>query len=117
MSTDLHLNDLTSTSASPLDHVPQSPTPITSDIENRQASEGYVEALPPVDRGKDAWLFVFLLGAGVLEFFIWGWPTCVGILRVYWLNHIFGGREESTITLAATLQSGLLYLGVGIVAP
>ncbi len=72
MSTDLHLNDLTSTSASPLDHVPQSPTPITSDIENRQATEGYVEALPPVDRGKDAWLFLFLLGAGVLESFIWG---------------------------------------------
>ena len=76
-----------------------------------------VNVLPPVDSGRDAWLF--LLGSGVLEFFVWGWPYCIGIVHVYWTQEVFKDRDdvEGILTLAATLQSGLLYLGCGIIAP
>ncbi len=112
MSSDVPLADVNFPQAT--DREIQAGVRISNDIEN-PPSDTFTEALPPVDGGRDAWLF--LIGAGLLEFFVWGWPTCVGILRVYWLNELFGGRDESVITLAATLQSGLLYLGVGFIAP
>lgn len=80
------------------------------ELENQYAN------LPPVDRGWRAW--VFLLGAGMLEAFVWGWPYCIGLLRVYWAQELFpGGGNESIFSLAATLQSGLLYLGFGLIGP
>jgi len=77
----------------------------------------YISALPPVDTGKDAYLF--LLGATLVETLVWGLPFSVGILHAYWTNFLFKGYEggESSLTLAATLQTGLLYMSAAAVAP
>lgn len=73
------------------------------------------QSLLPVDRGKDAWLF--LLGATVIEILIWGLPYSIGVLHLYWTNTLFPGQGATTITLAATLQSGFLYLSVAVFGP
>ncbi|ODN82712.1 hypothetical protein, variant 2 [Cryptococcus amylolentus CBS 6039] len=72
-------------------------------------------ALPPVDTGHRAWLF--LAGATTIEIFVWGLPFAVGILHVYWTNTLFPGYNASTITLAATLQTGLLYMSTAFFGP
>jgi hypothetical protein len=73
------------------------------------------QSLLPVDRGLDAWLF--LLGATATEILIWGVPFSIGVLHLYWTTELFPGRGSSTLTLAATLQAGLLYMLVAIVGP
>ncbi|OCF78560.1 monocarboxylic acid transporter [Kwoniella mangroviensis CBS 8886] len=73
------------------------------------------EALPPVDSGRQAWLF--LIAATYIELIIWGLPFSIGVLHVYWLNTLFKGQGESTITLAATLQTGLSYMTVAVSGP
>ncbi|WWC70632.1 uncharacterized protein I206_104583 [Kwoniella pini CBS 10737] len=74
-----------------------------------------IEVLPPVDGGKQAWLF--LLGATYMEMLIWGLPFSIGILHVYWTNTLFEGEGASAITLAATLQTGLLYMSCAFFGP
>lgn len=72
-------------------------------------------ALPPVDGGRQAWMF--LAGATFLEILIWGLPFSVGILHVYWTNTLFVGYGASTLTLTATLQTGLLYMSCAFFGP
>lgn len=63
-----------------------------------------ISSLPPVDRGKDAWLF--LAGATVIEAMVWGLPFSVGILRAYWSERLFPDEvyhAGGTLTLTATL--------------
>ncbi|WRT70597.1 uncharacterized protein IL334_007595 [Kwoniella shivajii] len=74
------------------------------------------EVLPPVDGGSKAWLF--LIAATYLEMIIWGLPFSIGVLHVYWTNTLFkNNQNDSTITLAATLQTGLLYMLVAFSGP
>jgi hypothetical protein len=76
----------------------------------------HASSLPLADGGKDAWLF--LLGATVMETLIWGLPFSVGVLHAYWTNELFANQGgEGTITLAATLQSGLMYISTGLLGP
>ncbi|TYJ55128.1 hypothetical protein B9479_004165 [Cryptococcus floricola] len=75
----------------------------------------YATSLPPVDRGRRAWLF--LVAATSVEILIWGLPFAVGILHVYWTNTLFPGHGASTVTLAATLQTGLLYMSAALFGP
>nr|KIR45767.1 monocarboxylic acid transporter [Cryptococcus bacillisporus CA1280] len=72
-------------------------------------------ALPPVDGGRRAW--AFLAGATVVEMLVWGFPYSIGILHAYWSNTLFKGYGESAITLASTLQTGLLYMSCAIFGP
>nr|ODN85941.1 monocarboxylic acid transporter [Cryptococcus depauperatus CBS 7841] len=72
-------------------------------------------ALPPVDRGRQAWLF--LAAVTTIETLIWGLPFSVGILHAYWINTLFVGAGASTVTLAATLQTGLLYMSCAAFGP
>lgn len=72
-------------------------------------------ALPPVDGGRRAW--TFLAAATFIEILIWGLPSSVGILHVYWNNTLFVGYGASTLTLAATLQTGLLYMSCAFFGP
>ncbi|GHJ87124.1 hypothetical protein NliqN6_3526 [Naganishia liquefaciens] len=70
-----------------------------------------IPLLPPVDRGKDAWLF--LAGATTVEVLVWGLPFSVGVLREYWSRELFPTEVyhgDTMLTLAATLQTGLLYM-------
>lgn len=72
-------------------------------------------SLPKPDEGKAAWLF--LVGATAIEVLIWGIPFSIGILHAYWTDELFKGRGASTITLASTLQTGLLYMVAALSGP
>ena len=76
----------------------------------------HASSLPPMDGGTQAWLF--LLGATMIEILLFGLPFSIGILHNYWANVLFKDQgAEATVTLAATLQSGLLYLMVACIGP
>ena len=72
-------------------------------------------SLPPADVGRAAWLF--LIGATAIEVLIWGIPFSIGVLHAYWTEELFPGRGTGTITLAATLQTGLTYMIAALSAP
>ena len=72
-------------------------------------------SLPRPDGGKAAWLF--LIGATSIEVLIWGIPFSIGVLHAYWTEDLFKGRGASTITLASTLQTGLLYMVAALSGP
>lgn len=68
------------------------------------SSADSVSALPPVDGGRQAWLF--LAGATVIEILVWGLPFSVGVLREYWSRELFPTEvyhADTMLTLAATL--------------
>ncbi|ODN74836.1 hypothetical protein L202_07142 [Cryptococcus amylolentus CBS 6039] len=73
-------------------------------------------ALPPVDGGRKAWLF--LAASAMLEMLVWGLPFAIGVLLSYWRTELFPDEgEDATLTLAATLQTGLLYMMAALVGP
>ena len=74
----------------------------------------FQQSLLPVDGGRDAWLF--LVGATVIEILVYGFSFSIGILHLYWTS-MFGEENSSTVTLASTLQAGMLYMLLGIVGP
>lgn len=73
------------------------------------------QSLPPTDTGRDAWMF--LAAATTVEILVWGLPSSVGILHQYWIEKLFAGNGESTVTIAATMQTGLLYMSGGLCGP
>ncbi|WWC72506.1 uncharacterized protein I206_106468 [Kwoniella pini CBS 10737] len=100
------------------DHSNETQQRISSPSPNRdRTEEGHnpTEILPPVDGGSKAWLF--LVAATYIEIIIWGLPFSIGVLHVYWTNTLFNGQGESTITLAATLQTGLSYMTIACFGP
>lgn len=61
-------------------------------------------SLPPIDGGRDAWLF---LAAGtVVEALTWGTPASIGVLHEYWTSELFpsGTEGRDLVSIAATLQ-------------
>ncbi|KAL1404911.1 hypothetical protein Q8F55_008523 [Vanrija albida] len=103
--------DLAALAIAPYD--PASLAPDGTDPES-PAPEVTTFALPPVDGGRQAWLF--LAGATTCEMIVWGLPYSVGVLHAFWVAEMFPG-EESTVTLAATLMNGLLMVGAGFLGP
>lgn len=75
----------------------------------------FAQSLLPVDGGLHAWLF--LAGATVIEVLVYGFSFSIGVLHLHWSQTLFGPHHLSTITLASTLQAGMLYLTLGIVGP
>lgn len=71
-------------------------------------------ALPPVDGGKRAW--TFLAAATFIETTVWGLPYTVGVFHQYWQTKMFP-HDESTLTLAATLQTALMYMSTALLGP
>lgn len=87
---------------------------VGGDLESPSTS--FIPALPPVDGGKQAWLF--LAAATTIEALVWGLPFSIGILHEYWTSELFKGQgHEGQITLAATLQTGMLYISAGLFGP
>lgn len=76
--------------------------------------ENMSAALPPVDGGRQAWTFLF--AATVMETTVWGLPYTVGVLHEYWSSKMFP-HDESTLTLAATLQTGLMFISTTVLGP
>ncbi|KAF2819411.1 MFS general substrate transporter [Ophiobolus disseminans] len=69
-------------------------------------------SLPPVDGGKDAWLFLF--SAFVMEILVWGFPFAFGIFQEYYTsNPPFAGSRN--IPIIGTCAMGLMYLSTPLV--
>jgi hypothetical protein len=77
-------------------------------------AERELAPLPPVDGGRGAWSF--LIAATLVETIVWGIPWSIGVMHHYWASEMFPG-EESTLTLAATLQTGLMYMTAAVLGP
>ena len=58
--------------------------PAESDLLEDQAERTAI-ALPPVDHGKDAWLF--LAACFTLEALVWGFPFSFGVFQDYYSTH------------------------------
>ncbi|ODN74842.1 hypothetical protein L202_07148 [Cryptococcus amylolentus CBS 6039] len=108
----IELSDLPkSSSAVPL--VPIVSYHSTNDHEDIEPIAQY--ALPPVDGGKQAW--IFLAAATMIEILVWGIPFAIGVLLAFWTSTLFPDQSSSTLTLAATLQTGLLYMNSAVIGP
>ncbi|KAI4275645.1 MAG: hypothetical protein LQ337_003076 [Flavoplaca oasis] len=68
--------------------------------------------LPPVDGGKDAWLF--LAACFVVEALVWGFPFSYGVFQEYYSTHEpFQG--SGNIAVIGTCAMGIMYLDLPIV--
>lgn len=70
--------------------------------------------LPPADGGRAAWSF--LVAGTIIELIVWGLPYSVGVLHEH-LSNVEFPDDKATVTLAATLQNGLLFVGAGFLGP
>ncbi|KAJ9154886.1 MFS general substrate transporter [Pleurostoma richardsiae] len=80
------------------------------EVEQQEAGGGGLGqefSLPPVDRGKDAYLF--LLACFMMEALVWGFPFSFGVFQDYYSNHPpFAG--SSNIAVIGTCAMGIMYL-------
>ncbi|KAF4338333.1 MFS monocarboxylate transporter [Fusarium beomiforme] len=77
-----------------------------------RSPEGHPEfSLPPVDGGKDAWLFLF--ASFFLEALVWGFPFSFGIFQDYYRSHEpFAGSPG--IATIGTCALGIMYFAFPI---
>ncbi|TXT04808.1 hypothetical protein VHUM_04076 [Vanrija humicola] len=108
------LRPLPASSPPPSGETTAAPTPAAGSTDALPTTAREVPALPPVDRGVGAWSF--LVAGTIVELITWGLPYSVGVLHAYWAHEVFPGNE-ATITLAATLQNGMLFAGAAIFGP
>ena len=66
-------------------------------------------SLPPVDGGKEAWLF--LTGSFFVEALTWGFPFSFGIFQDYYSRHEPFASQKSSIAVIGTTALGIMYLG------
>ncbi|KAJ9202047.1 hypothetical protein DTO166G4_267 [Paecilomyces variotii] len=66
------------------------------------------QSLPPVDRGKDAWLV--LVGTFVIEGLVWGFPFTSGVFQEYYSNNGQFDDNPAGVTMIGTVTLGVLYL-------
>ncbi|KAL1628510.1 hypothetical protein SLS56_005855 [Neofusicoccum ribis] len=72
----------------------------------------YESQLPPVDGGKDAWLF--LAACFLIEALVWGFAFTFGVFQDYYSTHEpFIG--EKNIAVIGTMAMGIMYLDLPIV--
>ncbi|GKZ97509.1 hypothetical protein AnigIFM59636_000895 [Aspergillus niger] len=65
-------------------------------------------SLPPVDKGKDAWLC--LVGAFLLEMTVWGFPFSFGVFQDYYTTTEPFAQYASRVSLVGSCSMGILYL-------
>ncbi|KAE8363021.1 major facilitator superfamily domain-containing protein [Aspergillus caelatus] len=65
-------------------------------------------SLPPVDKGKDAWLC--LVGACLLEMTVWGFPFSFGVFQDYYTTTEPFAQYASRVSLVGSCSMGILYL-------
>ncbi|KAI0102072.1 major facilitator superfamily domain-containing protein [Nemania sp. FL0031] len=69
-------------------------------------------SLPPVDGGKDAWLF--LAAVFVVDALVWGFPFAFGVFQNYYNSHEpFAGQPS--IVVIGTSSMGVMYLTAPII--
>ncbi|KAE8166044.1 major facilitator superfamily domain-containing protein [Aspergillus tamarii] len=64
-------------------------------------------ALPPTDRGKDAWLT--LAACCALEALVWGFPFSFGVFQEYYDRQEAFTSDKSTVAAIGTTATGLMY--------
>ncbi|KAJ4293448.1 hypothetical protein N0V90_008731 [Kalmusia sp. IMI 367209] len=70
------------------------------------------QELPPVDGGKDAWLF--LTASFVVEALVWGFPFSFGVFQDYYSTHEpFAG--SGNVAVIGTCAMGIMYLDLVLV--
>ncbi|KAJ3498142.1 hypothetical protein NLG97_g1358 [Lecanicillium saksenae] len=68
--------------------------------------------LPPQDRGRKAYLFLFAVS--ILEITTWGWSYCYGVFRDYFFQHEpFKGQQ--LVSVGGMLANGCLQLTLPVV--
>ncbi|KAG4293652.1 hypothetical protein FPRO06_00237 [Fusarium proliferatum] len=81
----------------------------SSGLDLTSTHENEVSSLPPVDGGKDAWLF--LAASFMVEALTWGFPFAFGVFQDYYsTNAPFEG--SSAIAVIGTCAMGIMYLGL-----
>ncbi|EJT98603.1 MFS general substrate transporter [Dacryopinax primogenitus] len=84
-------------------------TPTTEVVQSVQ--ETLASDLAPVDRGRDAWLFVF--SAFLMETFVWGFAFIYGIFQTYYASSPdspFRGASLSTLSAIGTTSLAIPYM-------
>ncbi|KDQ61464.1 hypothetical protein JAAARDRAFT_30903 [Jaapia argillacea MUCL 33604] len=70
--------------------------------------------LPPVDKGRKAWVFCFC--SFILETMVWGFGISYGIFQEYYMTHPpFNSASTVTISAIGTTSMGLQYGGALLV--
>ncbi|KAJ4125906.1 hypothetical protein NW765_001681 [Fusarium oxysporum] len=81
----------------------------SSGLDLTSTHENEASSLPPVDGGKDAWLF--LAASFMVEALTWGFPFAFGVFQDYYsTNAPFEG--SSAIAVIGTCAMGIMYLGL-----
>ena len=66
-----------------------------------------ISALPPVDRGRQAW--TYLCTAFIFEAILWGIPLSYGVFHPYYSTHPPFSLDQSLVPLIGTISTGLTY--------
>ncbi|WOO79885.1 MFS transporter asaE [Vanrija pseudolonga] len=91
-------------------------TPSSPTSPDAQPQERETSTLPPVDKGKDA--ILFLLAAAAMDGLVWGFPFSVGVLHEYWSSSLFPGQgDANALSLASTLPTAILFASGAIMGP
>ncbi|KAL1719596.1 major facilitator superfamily domain-containing protein [Schizophyllum commune] len=80
--------------------------------------DGHESALPPADKGLQAWFF--LLAAFVVEAILWSFPFAYGVfLESYLSDPTYTSQKNATslLPLIGTVSSGIMYCAGAIVYP
>ncbi|PGH00982.1 hypothetical protein AJ79_08046 [Helicocarpus griseus UAMH5409] len=67
--------------------------------------------LPPIDSGKDAWLF--LAACFFMEALVWGFAFTYGVFQAYTSNDLF--KDSRNIAVIGTCAMGIMYLDLPII--
>ncbi|KAF6817192.1 major facilitator superfamily transporter [Colletotrichum sojae] len=86
-----------------------------SPVHDSHRSSQEFSSLPPVDGGKQAWLF--LAACFAIEMLVWGFPFSFGVFQNYYsTNEPFAGQPN--IAVIGTCAMGIMYLsgplGIGL---
>ncbi|OBT62678.1 hypothetical protein VE03_07523 [Pseudogymnoascus sp. 23342-1-I1] len=88
------------------------PSDAEAELESPDSPTPHEFSLPPVDRGKDAWLF--LAASFVIEALVWGFPFTYGVFQDYYTTHEpFAGSRN--IAVIGTCAMGIMYLDLPII--
>ncbi|KAF9554883.1 MFS general substrate transporter [Agrocybe pediades] len=71
-------------------------------------------SLPPVDEGRQAW--IFCLASCTLETFVWGWNNTYGIFQDYYSSHPpFNTASPATLSVVGTTNLAIQYMEIVVV--
>ncbi|PGH33030.1 hypothetical protein GX50_04176 [[Emmonsia] crescens] len=82
------------------------------DVGTCQLQDNQPTELPPIDRGKDAWLF--LAACFFMEALVWGFAFTYGVFQAYY-SSLDMFKDSRNIAVIGTCAMGIMYLDLPIV--